>query len=135
MHAALKLKSITNISFSQQLPKVTQRAKALFNLMFENHSGESALVAFKIVPFCLCLQPKKKGFRFPHGRALSSAVTTLLLTLYLCITLSSRIINFISLITHQLISNGFQCLISLLVFVVRCCTPLVRLPATVVLAM
>lgn len=37
-------------------------------------------------------------------------VTVLLLTLYLCISVSARLINLSNFITHQLVSNEFYCL-------------------------
>ena len=37
-------------------------------------------------------------------------VTVLLLTLYLCISVSARLITLSNFITHQLVSNEFYCL-------------------------
>lgn len=37
-------------------------------------------------------------------------VTVLLLTLYLCISVSASLINLSNFITHQLVSNEFYCL-------------------------
>lgn len=64
-------------------------------------------------------------------RVLSSAAATLLLTLYLGITPSSRIINSVGFITHQLISNRFHCLIELAAFLsYTAATPRGRLRAS-----
>lgn len=98
--------------FSQQLPKVPQRAKALFNLMLQNHSRESALAALEIVGCCLCLQRSQEGFV-----SWAAGCSPQLLPPRHCTTLASRILNFVRLITHQLISDGFHCLVELLVFV------------------
>lgn len=64
-------------------------------------------------------------------RVLSSAAATLLLTLYLRVTPSSRIINSVGFITHQLISNRFHCLIELAAFLsYTAATPRGRLRAS-----